>query len=56
MNGRRTAIEQHFKGKALYMIKSPITNEMMGKRILPAIQQQNLIQTLIDNSMIEGLL
>jgi hypothetical protein len=50
----RHAIEQHIEEKTADQLKSPITNEKMGKRLFPAIQHKNLIQTLIDMEVITG--
>ena len=51
----RRAIEQHMQSRGKRTsLKSPITNERIGKRLLPAIQQKNLIQTLLDNGVITG--
>jgi U-box domain/Sel1 repeat len=48
----RTAIEEHFKGQCYP--KSPMTNEKMGKRLLPAPQTKSLIGTLVENGGIGG--
>lgn len=51
----RRAIEEHMQTKGKRSsLKSPITNERIGKRLLPAVQQKNLIQTLVDNNVIAG--
>ena len=51
----RRAIEQHIQSKGKRTsLKSPITNERIGKRLLPAVQQKNLIQTLVDSGVITG--
>ena len=49
----RTAIEKHIKtqGKNL---RSPITNEKMGKKLFLAINIRNTIHHLIDSKAIEG--
>jgi U-box domain/Sel1 repeat len=48
----RAAIEEHFKGQRYP--KSPMTNEKMGKRLLPAPQIKSLIGTLVENGGIGG--
>ena len=50
----RSAIEEHFKGKTVAQLKSPMTNERMGKRLFPAVQIKNMIETLIETSVITG--
>ena len=51
----RSGIEQHIsKAKSPESLKSPITRAFMGMRLFPAIEHKNLIQTLIDNSVITG--
>jgi hypothetical protein len=50
----RSAIEQHIKGKTRDTLRSPTTNEKMGKRLFPAVQYRNHIQTLIENGVITG--
>eukprot|EP00978_Attheya_sp_CCMP212_P019002 scaffold52694_cov58-Attheya_sp.AAC.1 len=52
----RSAILKHIdrtksKGKIL---RSPVTNEKMGTHLMPAVQIQNIIKTLIENGAIEG--
>eukprot|EP00978_Attheya_sp_CCMP212_P020266 scaffold57770_cov63-Attheya_sp.AAC.6 len=49
----RFAILEHFRSNPT-IIKSPITNELMGKPLLDAIQTKNLIDTLIENKTIQG--
>ena len=48
----REAIEQHFQGKA--NVKSPITNEPMDTRLIPAQQLQNLIREMVKAGLIMG--
>jgi TPR repeat protein len=50
----RAAIEQHMKDKTGEDLKSPITNQPMGRRLYPAVQHKNLIQMLIDTAVITG--
>ena len=39
----RSAIEKWFAQRPERRVKSPITNELMGKRLLPAVQVRNNI-------------
>ncbi|CAB9504962.1 Sel1 domain protein repeat-containing protein [Seminavis robusta] len=50
------AIEMHCKvaRESHGVVKSPITNQVIGSRLLPAPQIKNLIETLIENEMIQG--
>jgi TPR repeat protein len=50
----RAAIEQHMKDKTGEDLKSPITNQPMGRRLYPAVQHKNLIHMLIDTAVITG--
>ena len=50
----RAAIERHIKSRHGYELRSPITNEIMGRRLLPALQHKNLIQSLIDSGILTG--
>ncbi|CAB9514221.1 Sel1 domain protein repeat-containing protein [Seminavis robusta] len=49
----RECIEEHIK-KNPGNLKSPITNEKMGRRLLPAIWVHNHIDTLVESGAIEG--
>jgi TPR repeat protein len=49
----RPAIEEHIKCHQGHL-KSPITNEMMSKSLLPAPQIKSLIGTLVENGVIGG--
>ena len=53
----RQAIEEHFKTvHGSRELKSPITNENMGKRLLPAPHIRNLIEVSVENGYITGAL
>eukprot|EP00978_Attheya_sp_CCMP212_P024021 scaffold74754_cov41-Attheya_sp.AAC.1 len=49
----RSAILEHFKSNPTGL-KSPVINEPMGRRLFPAVQTKNLIETLIENHAIQG--
>ncbi|CAB9503809.1 Sel1 domain protein repeat-containing protein [Seminavis robusta] len=49
----RESIEEHFKTTNQGTLKSPITREKMGSKLLPAIQHRNTIEALIDAHIIE---
>lgn len=50
----RLAIEEHFRSKRHGELRSPMTNEPMGRKLLPALQTKSLIETLIDFGVITG--
>ena len=52
----RTAIEEYIKTRNApgQELRSPITNEIMGKRLLPATQHKNLVAGMIASGAIEG--
>jgi U-box domain/Sel1 repeat len=50
----RAAIEQYFQTKRGAKIKSPMTNLLMGKKLIPALTIKNLIETSMENGDIEG--
>jgi hypothetical protein len=53
----RSAIEEHIRTsrqQGVRQFKSPLTNEFMGPRLLPAIQTKNLIETLVETGVISG--
>lgn len=50
----RSAIEEFFKSKSDSQLKSPMTNQKMGRRLLPAFQQKNHIAALIENNLVGG--
>ncbi|CAB9510919.1 expressed unknown protein [Seminavis robusta] len=49
----RECIEEHIK-KNDGDLKSPITNEKMGNKLLPAIQVWNAIEKLVESGVIDG--
>jgi TPR repeat protein len=49
----RSAILEHFKSTPIGL-RSPVTKEFMGRRLFPAVQIKNLIETLIENHAIQG--
>ncbi|CAB9516986.1 Sel1 domain protein repeat-containing protein [Seminavis robusta] len=50
----RAAIEQHCKSRAGMVLKSPMTNERMGGRLLAAPKLRSLIETLVEKGAIAG--
>ncbi|CAB9521338.1 Sel1 domain protein repeat-containing protein [Seminavis robusta] len=52
----RSAIEQYVKQQksAGQPIKSPVTNEPIGERLVPLHQHRSLIETLIESQVIDG--
>lgn len=51
----KSATEEHFRSKLSgEPVKSPMTNEPMGRNLLPALQTKNLIETLIESGVITG--
>lgn len=50
----RDAIEKHFEGKGVRRVKSPMTNERMGTRLLAAPRTRNTIESLIESGFITG--
>ena len=50
----RAAIEDWFATKAEAEVKSPITNELMGKKLLPAVHIRNNIKALVQSGAISG--
>ena len=50
----RSAIEAHIKGRSAEALKSPITNEPMGARLLPAVQVRNNIERMVKSGAIGG--
>ena len=50
----RSAIEQWFANKEEDQVKSPITNELMGKKLLPAVQVRNIIKTMVQSGALSG--
>jgi U-box domain/Sel1 repeat len=49
----RSAIQEHIKCHQGHF-RSPITNQIMAKRLLPAPQIKSLIETLVENGVIGG--
>ena len=50
----RAAIEKYFATKSRSMVKSPMTNKMIGKQLFPAVQAKNTIEASIENGYITG--
>ena len=50
----RCAIEEWFARQAQAQVKSPVTNEPMGKRLLPAVQVRNSLKRLVESGAISG--
>eukprot|EP00964_Phaeocystis_antarctica_P139697 scaffold104500_cov57-Phaeocystis_antarctica.AAC.1 len=50
----RCAIEEWFKRQPQPQVKSPVTNEPMGKRLLPAVQLRNTLKRLVESGAISG--
>jgi U-box domain/Sel1 repeat len=53
----RSAIEEYFQSKEGHaVIKSPVTQQVIGKKLLPAIKHKNTIESLIAMGVIAGSL
>jgi hypothetical protein len=50
----RCAIEEWFVRQPEPQVKSPVTNEPMGKRLLPAVQVRNSLKRLVESGAISG--
>ena len=50
----RWAIEEWFAKQPRPQVKSPVTNEPMGKRLLPAVQVRNSLKRLVESGAISG--
>ena len=50
----RCAIEEWFARLPQARVKSPLTNELMGKRLLPAVQVRNSLKRLVESGAISG--
>ena len=50
----RCAIEEWFSRQPQPRVKSPVTNEPMGKRLLPAVQLRNTLKRLVESGAISG--
>ena len=50
----RPAIEKHFSQHNGDDLRSPVTNEKMGKRLLPAVQHKNTIEAFVESEVVAG--
>jgi hypothetical protein len=50
----RYAIEEWFSRQPQPQVKSPVTNEPMGKRLFPAVQVRNSLKRLVESGAISG--
>ena len=50
----RWAIEEWFLKQPQPQVKSPVTNELMGKRLFPAVQVRNSLKRLVESGAISG--
>ena len=50
----RCAIEEWFSRQPEPQVKSPVTNEPMGKRLFPAVQVRNTLKRLVESGAISG--
>ena len=50
----RCAIEEWFVRQPQPQVKSPVTNEAMGKRLFPAVQLRNSLKRLVESGAISG--
>ena len=50
----RCAIEEWFERQPQPQVKSPVTNEPMGKRLFPAVQVRNSLKRLVESGAISG--
>ena len=50
----RHAIEEWFSRQPQAQVKSPVTNELMGKRLFPAVQVRNSLKRLVESGAISG--
>ena len=50
----RWAIEAWFARQPQALVKSPVTNEPMGKRLFPAVQVRNSLKRLVESGAISG--
>ena len=50
----RHAIEEWFSRQPQPQVKSPVTNELMGKRLFPAVQVRNSLKRLVESGAISG--
>ena len=50
----RCAIEEWFVRQPQAQVKSPMTNELMGKRLFPAVQVRNSLKRLVESGALSG--
>ena len=50
----RWAFEKWLQQQSTSQVKSPMTNEMIGRRIVPALQARNAVERLINKGLIKG--
>ncbi|CAB9496314.1 Sel1 domain protein repeat-containing protein [Seminavis robusta] len=50
----RKCIEEHFRTHQGDHLKSPMTNEKMGKKLLPSFQVRNAIGKMVESGVIDG--
>jgi len=50
----REAIEAWMQQRAGQALKSPVTNEPMGRKLLPAVQAKNTIRSMVKSGAISG--
>ena len=50
----RCAIEEWFSRQPEPQVKSPVTNEPMGKQLFPAVQLRNTLKRLVESGAISG--
>ena len=50
----RSAIVEWFASRPEDEVKSPITNELMGKKLLPAVQVRNTIKAMVESGALSG--
>ena len=50
----RQEMEQWLRSKAGQAVRSPVTNEPMGKKLLPAVQVRNTIKGMVTSGAISG--
>ena len=50
----RSAIEDWLKRTEATQVKSPVTNELMGKKLLTALQVRNTIKSMVQSGAISG--
>ena len=50
----RKAIEDWFATRQAGQLKSPVTNEEMGRRLFPAVQMRNTIRAMVESGALTG--